>query len=375
MHRLFRTGSAVLALGVLVPTVEATAQSPAPATAVTPAPSPTLWNFLGVRKNPLDGVRNRQGNFPGMERTPPLKTIADPANLASKNPAIRKAAELKAEEDLKAQKIKAIKYLADIGCSSDDCHEGVAEALAAALDDCTEEVRYEAAKAILRTAQCDPDRCDRKRERQAKSFHEACKDARIEWIKKSRARLTMLHGKPGPDGQTPKGRLHSRFNDCGHPQCRQCACSGCCTAEIRNKLSELAYDRDDRGCYKEPSARVRAMALEALRACPAAGPWTPEQVTPSPEAPEEVPLPKAESQGADPIPPRSQGADPIPPRSQGVDPIPERDGKTSGAGSDNETLPDKTDAAWNGTGGDDGWVDTLEPIEPLDNPLRAVGQR
>ena len=360
MHRRFRTGTAVVALGILLPSVTAFGQAPAAAPAAAPASSPTLWNFLGVPKNPLDGVLNRQGNFPGMERKPKLKKIADPANLASKNPAIKKAAELKAEADLKDQKIKAIKYLADLGCSADECHEGVAEALAAALEDCTEEVRYEAAKAILRTAQCDPDRCDRKRERQTKSLHEACKDSRIGMIKKASARMKMLHGKPGPDGQTLKSKLHSRLSGCDHPQCQQCACSGCCTAEIRNKLSEIVYARDDRGCFKEPSERVRAVAREALRACPAAGPWTPEPVTPEAVEPEDVPLGKVQ----EPIAEKPRETTPDAPKKETTPDAPKL-----------EALPDAGNSASGPLDGDATWIEALEPMEPLDNPLRAASAR
>ena len=79
----------------------------------------TLWSFMGI---PQAGTKihgalfNRRGNHPGLERKPALKAIADPANLASPNPAIKKAAEVKMAEDLKKQKIKAVKYLAGIGC-------------------------------------------------------------------------------------------------------------------------------------------------------------------------------------------------------------------------------------------------------------------
>ena len=47
------------------------------------------------------------------------------------------------------QKIKALKYLATIGCA---CHPGVKDALLAALDDCTEAVRYEGALAFCHAA-------------------------------------------------------------------------------------------------------------------------------------------------------------------------------------------------------------------------------
>src|SRR5438477_8410412 len=41
----------------------------------------------------------------------------------------------------------------------------------------------------------------------------------------------------------------------------------CCSEEISNKLYEIAYERDDTGCYLEPSERVRLAAAEALRTC------------------------------------------------------------------------------------------------------------
>ena len=66
---------------------------------------------------------------------------------------------------LRTQKIKAIRYLATIACG---CYPQVKPALLAALDDCTEEVRFEAAFAFCRSAGnpctvcnsstcCDPD--------------------------------------------------------------------------------------------------------------------------------------------------------------------------------------------------------------------------
>ncbi|MFM2097065.1 MAG: hypothetical protein RIS70_4189, partial [Planctomycetota bacterium] len=87
--------------------------------AQAPAKPATVWSFLGIpqgAKRVSDNWTNRGGRFPGMEKKPPLKKIADPENLKSDNPAIKKAAEIKKEEDLAKQKIKAVKYLASIGC-------------------------------------------------------------------------------------------------------------------------------------------------------------------------------------------------------------------------------------------------------------------
>jgi len=77
---------------------ELSLQAPAAAAA---APT-TLWNFLGIPQgiNKIrDATSNPLGNRPNAERKPPLKRIADPQNLKSENPAIKKAAEVKAAED------------------------------------------------------------------------------------------------------------------------------------------------------------------------------------------------------------------------------------------------------------------------------------
>lgn len=171
----------------------------------TGAPN-TLWKFLGFQKLRVarDALTNIHGKFPSLERKPPVLRIADPRNLDSKNPAIKKAAEIKVEEDLKPQKIKAIKFLARMGCG---CYEGVAEALIAALTDCTEEVRYEAARAL---------------------------------------------------------------RDAAGQRCGTCNGS-CCSEKVTEAMYLRAYERDDKCCWIEPSERVREMLRQALRACSVPG--------------------------------------------------------------------------------------------------------
>lgn len=180
---------------------------------------PTIWHALGIPqtfKHMRDATMNKRGNHPGLEKKPPLKALADPANIKSDVPAIKKAAEIKAQEDLAPQKIKALKYLAKIGCG---CHGGVAEALAAALEDCTEQVRYEAAVAIGETLS---DYCD------------VC-------------------------GKT------------------------CCTPELAAKMYERAWEQDAQGCWIEPSERVREVLREALNICPPdVAPVIPFEDTPRP---------------------------------------------------------------------------------------------
>lgn len=190
-----RTLSLVLAASV---THSAMAQIAAP-----PPPPTTLWSFLGLPRTGLARAQfvNRRGNLPGLEKKPPLRNIADPANLAPDMPkAIQEAAKIKQQEDLAKQKIKAIKYLGMIGCG---CYPGVKEGLLAALEDCTEEVRYEAVQAFMEAA--------------------------------------------------------------GN-RCQACSAT-CCDEDVIAKLNDMAYGMDENGCYKETSARIRAAAAQAAQVC------------------------------------------------------------------------------------------------------------
>ncbi|MCU0979784.1 MAG: hypothetical protein MUF25_11535 [Pirellulaceae bacterium] len=176
-------------------------------TTPTPAP-PTLWSFLGIpqaMQRARDSMSNRRGNNPQREREPPLKALADPANLESDVPAIKAAAEIKQAEDLKPQKIKAVKYLTTIGCGCYDQDGKVTEALVAAMGDCTEDVRLETVKAVADAA---------------------------------------------------KGE-----------RCSNCKQKSCCNQKIQQQLAELAYEVDDHGCPLEPSERIREAAADALEIC------------------------------------------------------------------------------------------------------------
>ena len=174
-------------------------------------PKQTLPEFLGLKclfeagLGGIDAIRNCLGQYyPGIEATPPLLAISDPANLESPSPAVATAADVKAQEDAARQKIKALRYLAEIGCGG--CYPDVEEAFLSALDDCTESVRFEAANALREEATCDP--------------------------------------------------------------CQCCQCGTCCSPKIRKKLSDLAYGmHEHKNCFKEPSDRVRRMARLALESC------------------------------------------------------------------------------------------------------------
>lgn len=195
---LIRVSVAALAISTA-----ATAQAQVPA-----APTSTIWRFMGIPQGIQkirDATINRRGNHPRLERKDPLKRIADPANLESKNPAIKAAAEIKQAEDMKAQKIKAIKFLATMGCGCYDKEGKITDALIAAMDDCTPDVRLAAIEAIETAA----------------------------------------------DGNC----------------CTKCGSTSCCSEKVTKRLSEIAYERDDTGCPLEPSAEIREAAAKALCTC------------------------------------------------------------------------------------------------------------
>lgn len=202
--QLRRIGRSLVATVALAGAASAVwGQVPAP-----PPPPPTLWSFLGIPQGLRylrDNTLNRTGNRPALERKPPLKPIGDPSNLKSEDPAIKKAAEVKQAEDQKKQKIKAVKFLAQIGCGCYNRDGSITDALAKAMDDCTEEVRLATVQAITEAAMGE--------------------------------------------------------------MCVNCKRRSCCSEELTNKLYEIAYERDETGCYLEPSERVRNAAAEALRAC------------------------------------------------------------------------------------------------------------
>jgi len=228
------------------PSTPAPAQSPITAGQTTvvvapaaSAPGQTLPEFLGITGLLRAGGgavhcgRNALGKyFPGVEAKPAPRAISDPANLDSPSPAVAAAADVKAQEDGAAQKVKGIRYLASVGCSG--CYPDVEKALLASLDDCTEEVRYEGVKA-LREAAGDP--CAR------------CQQ-----------------------------------DSCCSPEVRKKL------REIAYEIDEKT------NCFKEPSARVRRVARLALANCggpvpqgglPEEGPDANDQPGTTPSPPEE----------------------------------------------------------------------------------------
>lgn len=193
----------------------------------------TLPDFLGITRccygtiGACNTVRNQVAFcFPGLAGViEPGAGVLSIADAEGGSPAVETAAKIKAEEDQAQAKIAALRYLATIGCAG--CYPGVEEAFIAALDDCTEVVRYEAVMALLKTK-------------------------------------------------------------CMNGKCDFCNKKACCSAKIQKKLNEIAYETDDEGCFKESSERVRRKARLALRRC---GPAALEPTTPEPVVPAPVPGP------------------------------------------------------------------------------------
>lgn len=195
----------------------------AQAPVAVPAATPTLWSFLGIPqgvKKVQGALTNRRGNLPKTEPKNALKALNDPANLLAEDKAIKKAAKVKVAEDLKPQKIKAIKYLTSIGCGCYDKDSEVTDALIASAEDCTEDVRL----------------------------------------------------------ATMQGIQSAAANKC----CSNCGQVCCCNEKMLKKLAEVAYEKDETGCHKEPSKRVREAAAAALKTCcpnsepPCVGPEEPK---------------------------------------------------------------------------------------------------
>lgn len=297
---------------------------------VQPAPPvPTVWQKLGIPqtyRRLRDGSTNRRGNFPGAERKPPLKAIADPANLESPNDAIKAAAEIKQEEDLKQQKIKALKYLATIGCGCYDADGKVEKAILAGLNDCTPEVRMAAIEAVVYLVDtCDP---------QAQFGYEPTfKDWRREhcpgdeFVNKLRM---MGVGKKCKEliekERAKKGRIvGNKKCQSGCGPCAGC-CTHCCSFKVQERLAEMAFGEKN-GCFIEPVADIRAAAGRALCACPA--PACPDE-----EEPEKEPEPEDPDK---PEPPPRQ------PPAEGVDQEP-----AEGDDDDAEGSEDSQDDSPNG---------------------------
>lgn len=189
-----------------------------------PIEAPTVWDKLGIPQAAArlrDGTINRSGNFPNLEKKPPVLKLADPKNLQPEKPEmIKAAAKIKQDQDLKKQKIKAIKFLAEVNCGCYNKDDAVAKAFLAALEDCDPDVR-----------------------------------------------------KAGIEG------LCTAAGNCS--KCRNGCETTCCTEEILKKVNDIANGCTDQGCPKEPVKEIRTLAAGLLKKCPCP-PAKPVEEVPAP---------------------------------------------------------------------------------------------
>jgi len=208
----------------------------------------TMWSFLGV-PNPF---------------------TLNQVDQQSSNPAIAAAAASKAAKHEICKKKKAIQYLAGMGCSKE--HPEVAAALLAAMGDPDEPVRYEAVKAVMQTAEACQSNEQKRESRKALSLGDRCHGCKKKVEKAICDCIDRLCGKAPPKEHKHKLKTLLGGDDC--PQEPENCGKGqgsCCTPEIREKLQQLAYGRDDQGCFLERSSRVRELAAAALQGCSACG--------------------------------------------------------------------------------------------------------
>lgn len=171
-------------------------------------PPTTLWQFLGVPQI-IGGVRTLGGRLINRNGNfPGLEPTTSPLRALGdpENLNSENPAVRAAAEQKQQQDAAAqqVKALKFLGETGCACDPSIGKALLAALDDCDESVRYGAAKAYTASANLG---------------------------------------------------------------CCKCNSKSCCSKEALDKLAELAYAKDDHGCFKEPSAKVRSAARQAFHAC------------------------------------------------------------------------------------------------------------
>jgi len=159
----------------------------------------TIWSFMGV-PNPFG---------------------ANAAAQQSSNPAIQAAAKAKAAKHEICKKKAAIQYLAGLGCTPE--HPEVMPALLAAMGDPDEQVRYEAVKAVLQTAEVCQSPEQKKATRKAKGMSETCKDWKKACEKQVCDAVDRLCGKaPRPPRSTiTSSRKRSRASSAANARIRR----------------------------------------------------------------------------------------------------------------------------------------------------------
>lgn len=245
MRRIILTVASLLAVAmplIAQPAVPGVLPSPAaPSQSVTVANKCcSIFDFLGVKQlgSFLDQavMKTRLGQAVQSALSPLARAVGlGPSLLSDKfakeGGAMGLASQLKKEEKKAPLKIQAIKYLGTLDCQ---CYPEVVDALLDSLEDCNEKVRYEALQALANK----------------------CKD--------KKCILSCLHHDKKSCGTDQCGVC----DDCTNSNCPPCDCPGCmCQKKVIDRLNALLLARDEFGCLKEKSERIRALATEMIERC------------------------------------------------------------------------------------------------------------
>lgn len=194
----------------------------------------SIWDFLGVAQ--VGGFVSNQvcktQLFTGVNTllSPVARALGLGPSLLSdkfaKEGGVMGLANQLKKEQMKAKlKVQAIKYLAKLDCQ---CYPEIVDELLNSLEDCSEEVRYAAVKALRND-------CGKKHD-------------------------CILHCK--------KTNNCATCNPCSGNNCPECECSGCaCQKKVIDKLNAHLLARDEFGCLKEKSDRIRRLMTEIIEEC------------------------------------------------------------------------------------------------------------
>lgn len=245
----------------------------------------SIWDFLGVQQ--FGSFVNNQicktQLFTGMNtllgplgRALGLGPSLLSDKFAKEGGVMGLANKLKKEEKKVPLKVRAIRYLATLDCH---CYPDIVTQLLLSLDDCSEKVRYEALKALHN--KCGGGKCCGSKH-MAKKPLGGCKDCGV-------------------------------CDTCTDGDCPPCDCPGCqCQKEVLARLNKLLLDRDEFGCLKEKSQRVRDLATQMIEEClvahqphPAEAPVQEEQEVPPTQPPPPLRDPGAPTSQLLPAPSKS----------------------------------------------------------------------
>jgi YHS domain-containing protein len=189
------------------------------------------------------------------------KLLKKPFHMMPESEVKGLASKIRARELDVPNRKKAIRYLKDLDCTQ---FPEAKEMLLSLLDpekEKWEEVRYEAAMGLrdmLERHSCNPNAGKNGKDQKSG------KSGRTASSRQSGNGQSTLWEQCCQVAETTGKRVRGERTKAQEPPCH---CTSCCDADTLNKLARTAYEMKENGCTYEPSARVRAMAVEAIQAC------------------------------------------------------------------------------------------------------------